>query len=426
MLDPSSGRNSAADAMRSRKRFITYRLRGEYEKPWLQDPKFKRTKTNNYIIYGFIALGIVAAGAVAFLQIRGSLPTEMCLVYDDEFKSGTLDESKWNYEVALEFGTGSFDWTTADPTNVYVDGRGLHLVPTLTNETTSITTDQMYNGYTLNLTTDGTCTEKSVSACSVHSNSTKGAMIPPVRSARINTRGKVGIKYGRVEVVAKNPRGDWLWPAIWMMPKDSVYGDWPKSGEIDIMESRGNSVDYPGGRDVFYSTLHWGTSSSNDAYWKTQKVRTMRRGDFTDTANTYGMEWDEKYIYTYFGSRLTQVLYTHFYANDALWERGGFASQSENNTLATNPWEGSNSTSGNAPFDQEFYLILNVAVGSRNGWFADDQGGKPWLDGATNAQWTFWNDAGTWLPTWGEGDARGMTVKSVKMWERGACGSSEL
>lgn len=58
--------------------------------------------------------------------------------------------------------------------------------------------------------------------------------------------------------------------------------------------------------------------------------------------------------------------------------------------------------------------------------YRDGEGNKPWVDGATNAQWTFWNDADTWLPTWGEGDARGMTVKSVKMWERGACGSSEL
>lgn len=96
----------------------------------------------------------------------------------------------------------------------------------------------------------------------------------------------------------------------------------------------------------------------------------MRRGDFSEGTYTYGMEWDEKYIYTYFESRLTQVLYAHFYANDPLWDRGDFSSQSVNDTLATNPWINSTSTTGNAPFDQEFYLILNVAVGARNGWFA--------------------------------------------------------
>lgn len=180
-------------------------------------------------------------------------------MYEDTFQGDTLDDTKWNYEISLDgFGTGSFDWTTTDPKNVYVDSNGLHIVPTLTNETTSITNAQLRNGYTLNLTTDGTCTEKSDSSCSVRSNATLGTMINPVRSARINTHGKVAIKYGRVEVVAKIPKGDWLWPAIWMMPTNSTYGVWPKSGEIDIMEARGNTANYSGGRNVYYSTLHWG------------------------------------------------------------------------------------------------------------------------------------------------------------------------
>lgn len=71
----------------------------------------------------------------------------------------------------------------------------------------------------------------------------------------------------------------------------------------------------------------------------------------------------------YFDDRLTQVLYTKFHADETLWKKGGFAGDSENNTIIANPWEDSNSTTGNAPFDQEFYLILNVAVGSTNGWF---------------------------------------------------------
>ncbi|GFR79102.1 beta-1,3-glucan-binding protein [Elysia marginata] len=50
---------------------------------------------------------------------------------------------------------------------------------------------------------------------------------------------KPTIRYGIVEVRARIPRGDWLWPCIWLMPKDNKYGAWPRSGEIDIMESRG-------------------------------------------------------------------------------------------------------------------------------------------------------------------------------------------
>jgi hypothetical protein len=54
----------------------------------------------------------------------------------------------------------------------------------------------------------------------------------------------------------------------------------------------------------------------------------------------------------------------------------------------------------------------------------DQVGDKPWINDASNARWTFWDAAKTWLPTWGEGDKRGMTVKSVRMWQLGACGRS--
>lgn len=103
---------------------------------------------------------------------------------------------------------------------MFVDGEGLHIVPTLTTEVTSITEGQIVNGYTLNLTEaggDGSCTGDTIQACSVRSNRTLGTIIPPVRSARLNTKGKKSIRYGRIEVEAKLPRGDWLWPAICKM-----------------------------------------------------------------------------------------------------------------------------------------------------------------------------------------------------------------
>lgn len=88
-------------------------------------------------------------------------------------------------------------------------------MPTLTTESTTITPDQLANGYTLNLTTAGTCTSTDYLQCGVVSNATAGTIINPVRSARLTTAGKATITYGRVEVVAKMPQGDWLWPAIW-------------------------------------------------------------------------------------------------------------------------------------------------------------------------------------------------------------------
>jgi beta-glucanase (GH16 family) len=141
---------------------------------------------------------------------------------EDNFDKNGLDDSHWTHEVQTGgFGTGSFDWTTTDSKNSFTDAEGLHIVPTLTTESTDISEAQLFNDYTLNLTKsggDGSCTSDDVKQCSIKSNETTGIVIPPVRSARLSTKGKKFIKYGRVEVVAKMPAGDWLWPAIWYGP----------------------------------------------------------------------------------------------------------------------------------------------------------------------------------------------------------------
>lgn len=132
------------------------------------------------------------------------------------------------------FGTGEFDWTTNDAKNAYTDEKGLHIVPTITADVTEISESQLLNGYTLNLTSQGICSSDYPSDCVAVSNSTNGTMINPVRSARLTTKGKHNTTYGKVEVVAKVPRGDWLWPAIWY--DQSLY---PRSG---VLSQRGNTL----------------------------------------------------------------------------------------------------------------------------------------------------------------------------------------
>ncbi len=221
----------------------------------------------------------------------------------------------WNFEIQRGgFGTGSFDWTTSDPKNVYVDSAGLHIVPTLTIESSNVTLEQLLDEHVLNLTTAGTCTSKEIDMCSIRSNKTAGTIINPVQSARINTKGKKTIRYGKVEVVAKMPKGNWLWPAIWMMPEADKYGTWPASGEIDIAESRGNHGDeYPDGRDSVGATLHWGPLPSVDAFWKTTGKHNLRRTDYTEDFHTYGLEWDEDYMFMYIDSRLRVCLFPSFF-----------------------------------------------------------------------------------------------------------------
>ena len=120
---------------------------------------------------------------------------------------------------------------------------------------------------------------------------------PPIQSAIVRTANTFAFKYGRVEVRAKLPVGDWLWPAVWMMPKTSAYGQWPRSGEIDIMESRGNLNLYNGagqniGVEEFGCTLHFGTENWNSASWAAHFSRRSAPGNGWHRGfHSYKMEW---------------------------------------------------------------------------------------------------------------------------------------
>jgi Glycosyl hydrolases family 16 len=226
------------------------------EKPWVKE-KDRREKWVTIIPLIGMAIGVGVASYLAYSGWASVETHTYCLVYEDNFSE--FNQQVWNHEVQTGgYGTGEFEWTTQDPANSFVTNNTLFIMPTLTDQ--FLTEDQVNNGYTLNLTQQGSCTSMDVNNCVVVSNSSAQTVINPVRSARLSTKGSKSIKYGKVEVVAKLPVGDWLWPAIWMMPVNDTYGVWPQSGEIDIMESRGNNLNYPqGGDDTFSSTLHWGT-----------------------------------------------------------------------------------------------------------------------------------------------------------------------
>lgn len=413
--------------IRPRRRFKSSRLVGEFEKPWLADAK-KTANWDSITFYSAIFAALCIGAYFCYSAYAAVPKNEYCLILDDQFK--TLDSSIWSHEIQVDgYGTGSFDWTTNDPANSYVDDEGLHIVPTLTLESTDITDAQLLDGYTLNLTRDGTCTSSNDQQvygnvvndpCIKVSNITSDQIINPVRSARLTTAGKKTIRYGRVEISAKMPAGDWLWPAIWMMPQDSVYGDWPRSGEIDLAESRGNDAEhYILGNNQIGSALHWGASYSTDMIDKTKGNFAAKRTKYSDGFHTYGLEWSEKYLFIWLDGRLRQVIFLDFTKIQSFWKFGGFSSIVVNGTSPDNPWV--QSENANAPFDQEFYLILNVAVGAGNGYFPDSYGNKPWADKSDNAMKQFWAANTTWLPTWGAGPARGMTVKYVKMWQEGKC-----
>lgn len=174
--------------------------------------------------------------------------------------------------------------TTGTDENVYIENGTLVIKPSLQNEhliTTNTTIDLRAAGCTGSYWTD----------CVATTNTTNGTIVNPVKSGRINTKLGASIKFGRVEVVAKLPAGDWLWPAIRMLPTSSVYGDWPRSGQIDIMESRGNNLSYAqGGNNIASSALHFGPNSGYDGWWRNNVKRQAFHTTYAKGYNTFGVE----------------------------------------------------------------------------------------------------------------------------------------
>ena len=147
-------------------------------------------------------------------------------------------------------------------------------------------------------------------------------------SARLVTRNKGDWKYGRIEVKARLPHGRGTWPAIWMLPTNWVYGSWPKSGEIDIMEYVGYD---PG---VVHGSIH--TEAYNHQIG-TQKTDTALVPDAETQFHLYAIEWDAEKIDFYVDSRKY------------------FTFINEHKDYKT--W----------PFNQAFHLLLNIAVGGNWG-----------------------------------------------------------
>lgn len=417
ILQPAASSSPNVPPKRSKRERPRSTMLSQFEplqKPWLKT-KDSTARLAYFITYGVMLLGF-AASAVRIYFAWKAVPLlgRMCLVLDEEFSGSDLDtEGIWQREADMGgFGNGEFEMTTTSTNNSFIRNNNLYLLPTLTSSV--IGQDAIFDGYTFNLTG---CTNTNLTACGAVSNRTAGTVINPVMSARISTRGKKSIRYGRVEVRAKLPLGDWMWPAIWMLPENNTYGPWPLSGEIDIMEARGNGIDYPAqGINYVRGSLNWGPLTWLNAVAKTYGWWTERRSSYNEAFHTYALEWSADFLRIYVDSRLQHMLDLRF--NIPFFERGDFpasVSNASQEIILPNPW----AKSGNsAPFDQPFYLILDVAVGGTNGWFPDGAGDKPWLNGALNAMQQFAQAQDQWSATWPESDEdRAMIVDYVKMWE---------
>lgn len=243
-------------------------------------------------LFTILALSIFSFTAMANGNGNSAVYTESDLVWEDDFNGKSLNLNDWNYEYHEKGWVNNELQEYVDSSkNIYVKNGNLIIQAIKTKDSTGKIT------YT---------------------------------SGRINTQGKHDFKYGRFEARIKAPKGKGFLPAFWMMPTDeNLYGQWPKCGEIDIMEVLGNST------HKTYSTLHFG-----EPHTQRQGVETSLAEDFAEVFHIYACEWDPSEFRFYIDGKL------FFKTNDWFTKKNGFGE-------VTYP----------APYDQPFYLILNLAVG---------------------------------------------------------------
>jgi hypothetical protein len=398
-------------------------------KPWLDSKR--RRRADRKLRWTFCTISLVLGfGSVAAILVTAILGVpkkhNYCLVLDEEFDGTEIDSSVWTHEQQTGgWGTGEFEWTTDSTNNSFVKDGKLYIVPTLTSD--ALGEAAIIDGYSLNLTSSDQCTSsnKSDFYCAVQSNITTQTILPPVQSARLTTKiSQKTIKFGKVEVTARMPSGNWIWPAVWMMPLDQTYGAWPASGEIDIFESKGNPSTKRGDllSSGMLSTLHWGPIPAFDMYGLTHASLNLLRNFWNQKTHTFGLVWDENGIVTWQNTRAHEV-FSYQFPDKGFWDAGKFPASLQNGTLLNDPWTAAAgvNVSKAAPFDQDFYLILSVAVGSTNGYFQDSDAsqGKPWTDTSVNPVRDFWASKDKWYPTWPSNiEDRAMVVESVKIWQQ--------
>lgn len=243
-------------------------------------------------------------GVLLFLLLVSSgFSASWELTFRDDFSGRQLDAGHWNrIEGGGGFGNRELQYYSGRPENVFLSNGFLVL--------RALKEDYRDHGYT---------------------------------SAKLTTQHKVFWTYGKFEIRAKLPQGQGLWPAFWMMPEDWVpfwestdisgmkYGGWPSCGEIDIMECRGQEADRVIG-SIHYGEPHGYASAS----FRLPEGKTFA-GDF----HVFGLEWEPGVIRWLVDGKV--------YAEQKRW----YSKLQQNEAIFPYP----------APFDRDFFLKLNLAVG---------------------------------------------------------------
>jgi len=269
----------------------------------LARPDFDNDRTVNFIDFARLAQGYRMAIPIYDMDGDGSFTiSDLALfttdwartipdlpgyqfVWSDEFDGIELDYSKWSHEVGDSWYNNEIQSYTARLYNSVIENGNLVI----------IAREEEYgpNNYT---------------------------------SARLRSLSKADFCYGRIAARIKLPTGQGIWPAFWMLPTYQIYGGWPDSGEIDIMEAINQT-------DRIYGTLHF----SDAQHQRVSSGGSYYGGgiNFADDFHVYAIEWEPNEICWFVDDIM--------YFSETEWSSDG------------NPYP--------APFDEHFHILLNVAIG---------------------------------------------------------------
>ena len=287
--------------------------------------RFLNTKVK--IVTAVMAVGVVVGGALFTLPMDNAKgvgspypPTDtdnyiLDPEHSDEFNGTSLNTNLWNYYTGgwKDENQQVQNCYTSEEENVNVSGGSLNLVG-------------LYKP-------GKTCT----------GNTKTGDFT----SGFVQTKNKAYFKYGYIEARIKMPKNKSTWPGFWMSPNESKYGSWPNSGEIDIVEAKGSNYKFAA------SDAHWRDKNTptgqTGGHRSRQGVIPSTKFDTNDTTewHTYGVKWTEGKLEYFIDGELHHTI-TEF----------------KNSNSTGNP---------NGPFDQDFFLRLNLAIG---GNYID----APWND----------------------------------------------
>lgn len=240
-------------------------------------------------------------------------PSGWKMIWNDEFTGSTLDTSKWGFEEGF----------LLDENDINTAGWGNQELEWYTRNNVSVKDGALNINMKKEQKEFSQKNDPSKKATALYS------------SGKITTKDKFSVKYGRVDFRAKMPTGVGVWPAMWMLSNDARYGSWPLSGEIDVFEGRGRTP------DMVFGTLHYGSQWPNNI--NTSDVLNMKedgnKKSGIDDWHVYSVVWEADNIKIYCDGKC------YFKCTNGDW------------------YSGSDRGNAYAPFDQRFYLILNLAAG---------------------------------------------------------------